>query len=180
MTFLAISGSARRASTNTAMLRTIQQMSPAEVVIDLLSPVNSLPVFSPDLEGENTPPEIERLLAAIETADGLIFASPEYVRAIPGGLKNLIDWLVSRDAIINKPIAIAHASHRGEDMLASLRTVLSTISAAFTSDVFVSFALMAKSPAEIDDILRQPENSAAITGFLSDFADHCASNSNSR
>ncbi|MCP1199998.1 NADPH-dependent FMN reductase [Notoacmeibacter sp. MSK16QG-6] len=180
MKILAISGSARQASTNAAMLHVFQQMAPSGIVMDLLPPVNLLPVFSPDTEGENTPPEIEALLAAIDESDGLIFASPEYVRAIPGGLKNLIDWLVSRDAIIDKPIAIAHASHRGDDMLDSLRTVLATVSASFSSEIFVRFALMAKTPDEISQILRQPENSAKIEAFLSAFKAHCVSISNSR
>ena len=67
---------------------------------------------------------------AIARSDGVLVCSPEYVRGIPGGLKNAIDWLVSGDQIVGRPIALVHASHRGEDMLQALRAVLSTVSAA--------------------------------------------------
>ena len=90
-----------------------------------------LPVFSPDLEAAALPAAVQRLVTLIAEADGLIIASPEYIHSIPGGLKNAIDWLVSRDEIIFKPIALIHASHRGEDMLAQLRLVLSTVSTRF-------------------------------------------------
>jgi NAD(P)H-dependent FMN reductase len=66
--------------------------------------------------------------AAVARADGLVIACPEYVRALPGGFKNAVDWLVSRDEIIVKPIALIHASHRGDDMLEQLRLVLGTVS----------------------------------------------------
>ncbi len=177
---LAISGSARAASTNTALLQGLRELAPEGISVELLPAVDRLPVFSPDREGAGTPPEITRLLALIEPADGIVIASPEYVHAIPGGLKNLIDWLVSREVVIGKPIAIAHASHRGDDMLSSLRLVLGTISSAFAEDIFIRIPLMAKTPEEIGEILKTPENVAMIRTFLSEFADYCSSSTNSR
>lgn len=108
-------------------------------------------------------------IAQIEAADGLIISSPEYVHAIPGGLKNAIDWLVSGDAIIDKPIAIMHASHRGEDLLASLRLVLSTVSTRFSKKVFLRLPLMSKTPQEVSVFLDQPENQKALKLFLDQF-----------
>lgn len=82
-------------------------------------------------------------------------ASPECVRSIPGGLKNAIDWLVSRDELTAKPIALAHASHRGDDMLGQLRLVLGMVSQNFRTDFFLRFPLMGRSEQEIDDLLSQ-------------------------
>jgi hypothetical protein len=98
---------------------------------------------------------VARLAEAIRDADGLIVASPECVRSIPGGLKNAIDWLVSRDELTAKPIALAHASHRGDDMLGQLRLVLGMVSQNFRTDFFLRFPLMGRSEQEIDDLLSQ-------------------------
>lgn len=88
--------------------------------------------------------------------DGVIISSPEYVHSIPGGLKNAIDWLVSRDEIISKPIALMHASHRGDDMLAQLRLVLATISQHFAETPFARFELMKLSVEEISEYFTSP------------------------
>src|SRR4051812_44978909 len=117
MKLLAISGSARRSSTNTALLRAMQAVSPAGIALEVYDGIGELPVFSPDLEGPSLPSGVRRLLDEISASDGLVIASPEYVRSIPGGLKNAIDWLVSGDQVIGKPIALVHASHPGDDML---------------------------------------------------------------
>lgn len=135
--------------------------------------IGDLPVFSPDLEAEPLPDPVRIFVDQIRRSDGLILSSPEYVRAIPGGMKNAIDWLVSRDEIINKPIALMHGSHRGDDMLAQLRTVLSTVSTRFSSDLFLRFELMKKSPAEIEQHLARPERRQDIDNFLRRFAEFC-------
>lgn len=94
-------------------------------------------MFSPDLEGEHLPAAVRDFTKIVAENDGLIIASPEYIRSISGGLKNAIDWLVSGEQIINKPIALLHASRRGDDMLAGLRTVLSTVTDRFAADIFL-------------------------------------------
>ncbi len=90
-----------------------------------------------------------------------------------GGLKTAIDWLVSRDEIIGKPIALMHASHRGEDMLAQLRLVLSTVSEGFTLEPFLAFNLVSLSPDEISQQLMAPENRMKVKKFLQEFARRC-------
>lgn len=175
MRFLAISGSARRDSTNTALLRTAAKMVGPDHSMDVFDGLGNLPVFSPDREETSLPPTVRDFVSAIERSDGLIISSPEYVRAIPGGLKNAIDWLVSRDEIISKPVVLMHASHRGDDVLAQLRLVLSTVSAGFHENIFLRFALIKKTPEEIEAHLNQPDNRDAIADFLRRFAEACAS-----
>ena len=172
MNILAISGSGRHASTNTAMLRAVCEIATPEHQITVFSGIADLPVFSPDAEAAQLPPPVQHFVDLIQKNDGLIIASPEYVRSIPGGLKNAIDWLVSRDEIIEKPIALMHASHRGDDMLAQLRLVLSTVSSRFAPEIFLKFELMKCTPEQISVDLLKPANRAQITGFLQDFAKH--------
>jgi NAD(P)H-dependent FMN reductase len=174
MKFLAISGSARRASTNTAMLRALQAAAGPDHAVVLHDGVGMLPVFSPDLEGEALPAAVAELARAVAEADGVIIASPEYVRSIPGGMKNAIDWLVSREELVAKPIVLAHASHRGDDMLQQLRIVLATVSARFNEEIFLRFRLMALSPEEIAARLAEEAAVGEMRAFLNGFSRFCA------
>jgi len=174
MKLLAISGSTRRASSNTALLQALARAAPGSIGITLFDGVLNLPVFTPDLEGDHTPAKIKAFCESIRASDGLIIASPEYVRAIPGGLKNAIDWLVSRDEIINKPIVLAHASHRGDDMLKSLRAVLGTVSTRFDERTFLRIPLVSKTPEEIFSILQEEKNAVQLEQFLANFSSFVA------
>ena len=126
----------------------------------------------PDLEAEPLPAEVQRFVELVSQSDCLVISSPEYVRAIPGGLKNAIDWLVSRDEIINKPIALMHASHRGDDMLEQLRLVLSTVTQRFAQDIVLRFEFMKLTPDEISQRMAMPTNHAALLEFLQDLASY--------
>jgi NAD(P)H-dependent FMN reductase len=148
MNVLALSGSSRQASTNTALLQALATCAASEVTVEISTYISQLPIFSPDLE--NSKPQIvERFIAQVGAADAILRASPEYVHAIPGGLKNALDWLVSGEDIVQKPMFLAHGSHRGEDMLQSLRLVLQTISTRFYPDVFLRVSLLSKTPQEV-------------------------------
>lgn len=87
---IAISGSLREASYNTALLRAAQQLAPKDVTITIV-PIKDIPLFDQDREA-TFPIEAKSLKDAIEKADGIIISTPEYNRSIPGVLKNAIDW----------------------------------------------------------------------------------------
>jgi len=173
MRILAISGSARLNSTNTAMLRAIRAIAPSDIELSIFDGVGRLPVFSPDLEGESLPEAVRDFIDVIAKSDGVIIASPEYVRSIPGGLKNAIDWLVSGDEIVHKPIALLHASHRGDDMLAGLRTVLATITDRFAEDIFLRLPLMKLDPAGVLRSIETAENRSRVQAYLHAFSAYC-------
>ncbi|GLR56704.1 NADPH-dependent FMN reductase [Rhizobium indigoferae] len=173
MRILAISGSARLNSTNTAMLRAIRAIAPSDIEVSIFDGVGRLPVFSPDLEGESLPEAVRDFIDVIAKSDGVIIASPEYVRSIPGGLKNAIDWLVSGDEIVHKPIALLHASHRGDEMLAGLRTVLATITDRFAEDIFLRLPLMKLDPAEVLRSIETAENRSRVQAYLHAFSAYC-------
>ncbi|MDP4004707.1 NADPH-dependent FMN reductase [Methylobacterium sp. NEAU K] len=173
MNILAISGSARQASTNTALLRALRAVAPGTIDIEVFDRIGSLPVFSPDLEGDRVPGNVQDFMCKIGDSDGVIISSPEYVRAIPGGLKNAIDWLVSTPYVIDKPIALVHASHRGDQMLQALRVVLSTISSNFRPELFWRLPLLTETPDAIMTIVRGPAHRSAAEDFLERFAACC-------
>ncbi len=88
---VAISGSIRRASNCTAVLRSLQPLLPPEVEVQLV-PLDDIPPYNADLDGDTPPETVARLKRAIAEADGLVLCSPEYNYGMPGVLKNAIDW----------------------------------------------------------------------------------------
>ncbi|MFJ8650061.1 NADPH-dependent FMN reductase [Streptomyces sp. NPDC093546] len=88
---LAISGSLRAASFNTQMLQGLQTLAPEGMHIELFKGLGELPHFNEDLEAD-PPATVRRMWQAIADADGLIVATPEYNGAMPGVLKNALDW----------------------------------------------------------------------------------------
>lgn len=108
MNILAVSGSLRKGSYNTALIRAMQQLAPKDMQIELAA-IDCLPLFSEDLESD-FPQVVKDLKAKIEASDGIIFATPEYNRSIPGVLKNAIDWAsrpYGQNSFRGKPVLIA-------------------------------------------------------------------------
>jgi len=169
MRVIAISGSTRKESTNTTLLQAIKCNGQGNLKIEIYDAIDHLPIFNQDLEGDKTPESVLAFCKKIDESDGIIISCPEYVRSLPGGLKNAIDWLVSRQEMIGKPVALAHASHRGDDMLASLRTVLSTVSENFSEDIFLRIPIQANTDATAESVLEIPENANQIAHFLAEF-----------
>jgi chromate reductase len=90
MKIIAIAGSLRKGSFNSALVRELQALAPTGMEIEQVE-IGNLPLFDQDNEG-TFPAEATAFKAKIEAADGVIFATPEYNRGIPGVLKNAIDW----------------------------------------------------------------------------------------
>jgi chromate reductase, NAD(P)H dehydrogenase (quinone) len=170
MQFLAISGSLRVASTNTALLHALRDAALPPASVTVFDGIRSLPLFSPDLEGSATPRPVLDFARAVAAADSIVIACPEYARTMPGGLKNAIDWLVSRDEIVHKSIALLHTSHRGDEMLGHLRRVLETVSTGFAPDVFERIAIAHLAPEDRARVLSAPETTARLRGFLARLA----------
>jgi chromate reductase len=112
MRLLLISGSLRDGSTNTAVLRTMQAIAPAGVDAALHGGMAALPHFNPDddREGEPVHPAVADLRAAIAAADALVISTPEYAGALPGALKNLLEWTVGDAGTYRKPVAWLNVS----------------------------------------------------------------------
>lgn len=111
MTILGISGSLRKDSTNTALLRAMRELAPAGMNIDIAD-LSVLPIYNQDAETA-FPAEVRALKDAIAAADGLIITTPEYNRSIPGVLKNAIDWLsrpYGENSFLQKTVLIGGVS----------------------------------------------------------------------
>lgn len=148
---LAISGSLRAVSTNTALLRAAMLLAPPGMEIELFDGLAGLPHFNPDLDVDPLPPAVTAWRKRIHDADGLLVSSPEYARGIPGSLKNAFDWLVSGPEHDGKPIAFFHASERGVASQAALRLVLETMSGRIVDQATITIPLLGKQtdPAQI-------------------------------
>ncbi len=93
MKIIAISGSLRKTSLNTALLRTLQGLASTDLEIEIAT-LRGIPVYDGDDEVETgKPAAVLELDKRIRAADGVIIATPEYNFTIPGGLKNATDWL---------------------------------------------------------------------------------------
>jgi chromate reductase len=139
---LAISGSLRAASTNTAALEALALVAPEGVEVALHRDLGRLPPFNPDEdEGERVPFEVEALRALVRQCDGLVIAAPEYAHGVPGALKNALDWLVASDAIPGKPIALINAVPRAFHAQAALRETLATMAARLVPEAFITLPL---------------------------------------
>ncbi len=115
---VALSGSLRRASLNTALARAAAELAPAGTSVDVRT-LHGIPLYDGDLEAaQGAPPAVATLRTAIADADGLLIATPEYNHALPGVLKNAIDWLSRKVAdapplFAGLPVAVIGASPGG-------------------------------------------------------------------
>ena len=113
MKVLAISGSLRAGSYNTALARAAREIAPAGVDIELYNELGALPPFDADTDGAEEPAAVHELRRQIRSADALLFVTPEYNGSIPGVLKNAVDWASRphRDAALSsKTVAVAGAT----------------------------------------------------------------------
>ncbi len=146
MRVLAISGSLRRASTNTAALQALAQLAPEGVKLLLYRDLANLPPFNPDDDSEDKakPEPVETLRALVDASDALVIAAPEYAHGLPGTLKNALDWLVASETFAGKPTALINTSPRAFHAQASLREILSTMAARLIPEAFVAISLTGK------------------------------------
>jgi chromate reductase, NAD(P)H dehydrogenase (quinone) len=115
MKILAISGSLRADSYNTALARAAEELVPAGVEMALYRGLGGLPLYDQDLDqpGSVVPEAVRDLRERIETAGGVLVVTPEYNGSVPGVLKNALDWASARhrgSSFQNKTVAIAGAT----------------------------------------------------------------------
>ena len=109
---LGLAGSLRTRSFNRSLLEAGRELTPAGTTITVYEHLADIPPFNEDLEA-NPPLGVTRLRQALQAADGLLIATPEYNQSLPGVLKNVIDWLSRSDpaqGLAGKPVAVIGAT----------------------------------------------------------------------
>ena len=150
-TLLGISGSLRKASTNTLLMRNAASIFNADTFIE--GDIN-LPLYNGDLEAtDGVPSSVQTLADQIAAADAVIIATPEYNKAMSGSLKNALDWVSRTNGAPwgGKPVAIMSAAAGragGERSQSSLRLAMM----AFRPDILQGpEVLLANSSNEFDE-----------------------------
>ncbi len=166
ITLLALSGSLRSASYNTAAIVALQSLAPAYIEI-VIGSIAQLPLFNPDLEGQHIP-ALDELVSALNQADGLIIASPEYAHGISGPMKNALDWLVGGVEFPYKPIMLINTSPRAQHALDALKEVLTTMSGNIIAEACVAIPLLS-SELDADGISGDRELSKTLLSALEEF-----------
>jgi NAD(P)H-dependent FMN reductase len=142
---LAVSGSLRTASSNTALLRAAVRLAPRGAEVALYEGLAGLPHFNPDLDdpdgGRPVPSAVADLRSRLAASDGVLISSPEYAHGVPGSLKNALDWVVGSGELYGRPVAVVNASPRATHARASLVEVLKTMDANLVEEASVTVPL---------------------------------------
>jgi len=173
MRLLAVSGSLRRDSHNSRLLRAAAQQLPSGVELEFYDGLKQIPPFDEDDEA-TPPPEVQEWRAAIDLADAVLFATPEYNSSIPGQLKNALDWASRKKAdsvLRNKPVAVVGASKSMFGALwaqAELRKVLASAGARVLD---AELAVATAHEAFDDDALIDADLSQALAAIVADLVE---------
>jgi len=177
-----ISGSLRRASFNTSLLRNAVDLMPANAHLRIET-IEGIPLYNADVEvADGIPSRVAELKRAIAESDGLLLATPEYNNSIPGVLKNAIDWLSRPPSDIktvfgNKPVAVMGASPGGFGTILSqsawlpvLRTLGTTL---FSGRLLVSRAhAVFDQDGRINDEAIRKQLAQFLSGFVAFIGTH--------
>jgi len=162
---LAISGSLRDASTNSALVRAAAQLAPPGVQVAIYGELDQLPPFNPDLDTDTPPMPVAAFRTALKSADAVLLSSPEYAHGVPGVLKNGLDWVVGSGELVEKPIALLNASSRATRAWSSLVETLSVMSARVIREASVTVALNGTG-LDAEGIASDPQMAAVLKSAL--------------
>lgn len=177
-TLIALSGLLRRASLNTALLHAAAALAPAGVAVEVRT-LHGIPLYDGDVEALGIPDAVTELREAIRAADGLLIATPEYNNAIPGVLKNGLDWL-SRPSgegtrlFGGRPTALIGATPGGFGTVQAQDAMLSVLRAFGCDCWFGGRLMLSKAHTLFDAEGRLPAGPAAdqLAAFMAGFAAH--------
>jgi chromate reductase len=141
MNVLALSGSLRAASINSALLQAAARLAPPEMKVTVFNGLGELPLFNPDREA-NPPGSVSAFRSAVAGSDALLIASPEYAHGVTGTIKNALDWLVSFEPFAYKPVAVLNASPRAHHADDALRETLRTMAAVIIEPACIVIPLL--------------------------------------
>lgn len=127
---LLVAGSLRAESHTTRLLVAAGSLIPESFEVELVDQIRPLPHYDADLDGEDPPEVVRAARSAAADAAGLIISTPEYNGAVPGGLKNWVDWLtrpVAAHVLVGKPIAVIGGSPSSKGAVGAVTWLRSTL-----------------------------------------------------
>ncbi len=141
MRILAISGSLRARSSNSAVLHAASALAPEASELIIYPGLGNLPHFNPDLDTADPPETVKALRREIGLCQGVLISSPEYAHGVAGSLKNALDWLVSAPEFHGKPVALFNTAPRAIHAQAQIREILTTMSALLIDTASITLPL---------------------------------------
>lgn len=164
---IALSGSLRRGSTNTALIEAARRVAPAGIEVTLYDGIGALPLFTPDLE-QDLPGPARHLRAALCAADAILIACPEYAHGVPGAFKNALDWVVGCAELGAKPVALLNAAPRAVHAQAALAEIVVTMNLHLVTPAALPIAVTRGMDA--DAIAGEAHLASRLRGALSTLA----------
>ncbi|WP_424932049.1 NADPH-dependent FMN reductase [Amaricoccus macauensis] len=173
-TILGLSGSLRKASFNSALLRASLDLAPDGVTVEIGS-IADVPLYNADDEArDGLPAAVQILQQQLATADALLLATPEYNNGIPGVFKNALDWMSRGEggtAFRGKPVAVIGASPGGFGTTLAQAHWLPILRTLGTRPWFGAKLMVSRAGAVIEDgELKDEKIRAQLRDFLAGFA----------
>lgn len=168
MRILAISGSLRAASINTALMNAAAVLAPENVEVIVFGRLGDLPHFNPDLDRAPAPIAVGEFRSQLRESAGVIISSPEYAHGVPGVLKNALDWLVASGELYEKPVALFSASPRATYAQASLTETLNVMMAKVLVESSITLALQGRG-LDAGGVVSDPDACGQIRSALVTF-----------
>ena len=164
---LAVSGSLRSTSSNTAIVRWIEKILPEHIEYIIFEGLAHLPPFD---DSDSEPEAVTGWKQQVQQADGVLICTPEYAFGVPGALKNALDWTVSSVVFADKPVALVTAASSGEKAHAAILHTLSAIGTLISPQTsllipFIRTKLNAE--GEVSDDATAQQIRSVINHFLS-------------
>jgi len=175
---IGISGSLRRGSLNSALLRAAAELMPQGSELAIES-IEGIPLYNGDVEtAEGIPRRVVEIKKAIAAAQGLILATPEYNNSIPGVFKNALDWLSRppedvKTVFRGKPVALMGASPGGFGTVLSQNAWLPVLRTLGTSPWFGGRMLVSRAESVFDESgrLKDDNTRKQLQQFVSGFVE---------
>jgi chromate reductase, NAD(P)H dehydrogenase (quinone) len=180
ITLLLVSGSARRGSTNAAVIATAAVVVPDGVEVIVYGSLAELPLYTPDRDAEGVPvdPRVADLRAGVRRAGAILISTPEYAGALPATMKNLLEWTIGDGSTYDKPVAWINAAGPASptgaaDAHDSLRKVLAYAGAHIVEDACARIPIT-RDMVGGDGLIADPASRDEIAAALATLAAACA------
>lgn len=172
MKLLALCGSQRTQSMSGGLLRACRSLAPAGVEVLLFEEHKQFPLFNPELA--ELPAGVHALYAAVDAADAILIASPEYAHGVTGTIKNTLDWLVGHPGFAGKPVAVLNPAWQSHHADESIKEILGMMSAELIAEACVRIPVIGSGVA-LNAIASSARFVPAIEAVLRAVAQHLAS-----